>query len=150
MEFKDERRLKGKTILRKFPPTKTQQQFEKDTNANIIMSNYKRGIMPKFTSQGEYVNQYDIPANLVDAYDRIDQMNDEFSKLPAHIREQFKNDPRLFVQFVSDPRNEPEFNELFGIKKKEPDIPTPTPTPTPDLAPDTKKRPQAPLKEEEA
>lgn len=130
MISKDERRLRKQVQLVKFPPTKTQQQFEKDTNMNIIMSNYKRGIMPKFMSRGAYADLYSAPESLAEAFQQISAMVEEFDKLPAHIREQFKNSPEVFVNFISDPRNEEQFKQIFGIKdRQEADKPQQQPAP---------------------
>lgn len=138
---KDERRLRKQVKLVKFPPTKTQQQFEKDTNMNIIMSNYKRGIPPKFMSRGQYADLYNAPESLAEAFQQVSAMVEEFEKLPAHIREQFKNSPEVFVNFISDPRNEAEFKEIFGIKEQPPADPV---VKEPILAPETSKKSKKP------
>ena len=137
--FKDERRLRGKATLVTFPPTKTQQQFEKDANINIIMSNYKKGILPEFINKDKGISAdlYAQPQDLVEAYDRLEVMKESFGKLPAHVREKFRNSPRLFVEFVGDPANKQEVMDLFGIR-----VPAPAPAPEPAPKP-TKKSAKA-------
>ena len=49
---------------------------------------------------------------LYDAMNIVAQANTMFEELPATVRDKFKNDPGLFLDFVQDPKNGPEMVEL--------------------------------------
>lgn len=87
---------------------RTKQSFKEECDINRIMSQYlKTGVV-------DFVNKhapqyYDVTGvEYQDAMNIVAQSQTMFAELPAKLREQFENDPALFLDFVSDPENRPE------------------------------------------
>ena len=85
----------------------TQQHMAAECDINNILDNWeKNGVLPTHVNQavGEYldigeVGDYQTSLNIVKA------AQDSFMLLPSQIRAQFDNDPGVFYNFVSDPKN---------------------------------------------
>lgn len=111
------------------------RQSDKDScDINLIMKQYDTtGRMPatinRMPQYGDYTNvtDYQTALDLVLASER------EFNGLPAHIRNEFDNDPGLLLDFVEDPANNDEAIEMGlltappGWAKPVPKTPTPSP-----------------------
>lgn len=92
-------------------PHATKQSFRDDTDVNKIMSKFQRtGIL-------SHVNKYsgmygEIPAlDFQEAQNLIIRARQMFADLPSAIRSRFK-DPGEFLEFVQDPKNQPQLEEL--------------------------------------
>ena len=78
-----------------------------------------------------------------DALNLIQEAQEMFMTLPAHVRAEFDNDPEKFLEFVHDPDNEEKMREL-GLLQKVPgeraEAPSrdeaPKPEPEPEPAPE--------------
>lgn len=83
-----------------------QQHDAADCDINNIMARYERdGVI---THVNRYQGHYGDFTGVVDyqtALHLVQDAEDCFMSLPAHIRKKFDNDPGQFLDFVSDPAN---------------------------------------------
>jgi len=99
-------------------PGKTQQSQKEEADINTIVKRFGlTGQLPSNVRVPQYgdftgVTDYQSALNAVQA------ANDAFMKYPAYIRERFKNDPALFVEFCSNPENREEAEKLGLVPKK--------------------------------
>jgi len=92
--------------------SRTQQQFGKDADVNNIMAKYRNhGVPPVLRGDAIYADissmgDYQRSLNLVLAAQQ------QFDSLSSDVRDRFKNDPALFLQFCGDPKNADEMIKL--------------------------------------
>ena len=90
----------------------TQQQFKDETDINVIVERFGvTGLLP----QAMHMPSYDDFTQVVDYHTAMNAMRaaeDSFNALPANIRERFRNDPQLLVEFCSDDANIAEARTL--------------------------------------
>lgn len=86
----------------------TQQEFKDEADINNIMARYMK------TGQIDFVNKHEPQYGDVSAVDfqtameTVAQGKSMFADLPSAIRERFKNDPSLFLEFIGDEKNAQE------------------------------------------
>lgn len=83
----------------------TKKADQARSNINNIMSKYhKTGLVPQVQAKPIYT---DLPPadNYHAAMNMVVETNQLFDSLPASIRSDFKNDPRKFLEFASNPEN---------------------------------------------
>lgn len=94
-------------------PSKTRQEFKAECDINNILAGYnKTGLV---THVNKYQGQYaDVTGNIDYqlALNAVIAGTDAFDSLPSNIRKRFENDPKLFLDFVSDPDNRNEMIRL--------------------------------------
>lgn len=94
----------------------TQQQFKEECDINEITRRFGLGAeMPnglKVPSYGDFtgIESYH------DACNAIAEAGESFDALPATLRDRFRNDPGLFVEFVLDDANREEAVKLGLIQ----------------------------------
>lgn len=124
--------------------TLTQQSHANETNINKIMARYKStGIM---THEKNNKGSYGDFSNVVtyqEALHKIAEAEQMFMDLPATVRQQFANDPAYFLDYVQNPVNRKNLEDMGLIEKIEPDLYGKTP-------PSSTAPAQQSLKEEEA
>ena len=100
-------------------PSKTQQQFKKDCDVNVIIKKYRQGHAITHISkhEGGYGDFTEI-SSYQDALDKVITLNQEFSRLPSEIRTRFNNDPGRLIDFINDERNTDEAIRLGLLEKK--------------------------------
>jgi len=86
-----------------------------DRTGIITLVNEAKAMYGDFTST---VNEYQQALNLT-----INAQN-SFQQLPSLIREKFRNDPGVFLEFATDPKNLPQMREM-GLAHPAPEAPTP-------------------------
>lgn len=86
---------------------KTKQSFKDECDINRIMKKYDQtGVIDHLSkNQPVYSEMFITPKNAYDAIERVQNAQEVFEKLPARIRDAFKNDPGTFYNFASDPKN---------------------------------------------
>jgi phage internal scaffolding protein len=95
----------------------TQQHFERETNINSIVSRYqKTGVLP--TALIREVQFGEVGPDLVQSLNKIKEAKEQFQTLPAKIREEFKNDPDVFMAFLADPHNFEKAKSLGIVEEK--------------------------------
>lgn len=115
----------------------TKQQFKKECDINHILKRYKKtGIIDHVKQSSiSYLDLTDVPT-FHEALNIVHSANDAFMSLPSVLRNKFKNDPSLFLDFVSDPKNESEMRELGLLEPVRPvavDSPPPADDPEPPV-----------------
>lgn len=121
--------LNGKPVTVFTKPSKTQPQFARDLDMNVIVKKYARGIMPPLRGGGQYLDNTVLPQDYQQAMDTVLRAQDAFSRLPAAIRDRFANRPELMLEFLKDPNNKAEGQKLGlvtpdPVPEKEPSEPT--------------------------
>jgi len=108
-------------------PSRTQQQFKDQCDVNKIIAKFKRtGSVThlKNVQEGVYADLSQLPS-LQEAENAVIAAQQAFEAVPALTRQRFGNDPKLFVDFLSDPKNDEEAIKM-GLKVK---VKTPDPDP---------------------
>lgn len=83
-------------------PSMTKQEFKNDVNMNSIMKRYRStGILPVSNAKavfGDFSKVYDYQT----AVQKVMEIDEEFLKLPSHVRERYGNNPDMFMQAISN------------------------------------------------
>lgn len=112
--------------------SRTVQSDAKEADINFIVKRF--GITGELPQQLPYVTNLDLvdaPQDYMGAMAVLQKAQEQFMAMPADVRAEFKNDPGLFMDFVSDPGNLDRMREL-GLavpKKVEPAPVEPAPEP---------------------
>ncbi len=94
-----------------------EQTHAKLVDINSIVRKYKKtGQLPALTEPGHYGN-FHLADDFHDAQNRILLAEDLFMALPSEVRKRFDNDPGEFLEFVNDPENLEEAQELGLLEK---------------------------------
>jgi len=114
-------------------PSMTHQSFKRECDINTIMAKYqKTGLVDHVAHhQGDYSDLTDVPT-YHDAMNKIISANQSFSTLPSSIRKKFSNDPAEFLDFVSNPENVEEMQNMGLLPPSPPDLPPVADTPPPE------------------
>lgn len=107
--------------------TRTQQQFQDQTDINKIMEQYvKTGTLTHIrnATEGVYADLSNLPS-YEEAMRTIIAADDAFKDIPAPVRQRFGNDPQQLMDFLNEPKNHDEAIEL-GLMTKQP-APKPDP-----------------------
>lgn len=103
--------------------SRTKQSMRDETDINNVIKRFTQGGM--LTYVNEKSPQYIDVAEMVDyrsALDHVRETDKFFAGLPSKVRTRFNNDAAQFLDFMSDPANEPEAREL-GLAKELPKEP---------------------------
>lgn len=113
-----------------FPPTKAQQQFKDETDANLIVARHNKNLhREKFNADPEMYRNLSKQPTYFEALNIIREADSAFQALPSKTRALFENDPDKLLQFVHDPKKYDEGVQL-GIFKPKPPKNDPSPQPT--------------------
>jgi len=99
------------------PKSMTQQHFKSECDINTILKKYRKsGLL-------EHVNQYagkyeDLsePTDYQTALNIVISAQASFDSLPSYIRKKFDNDPSQFLDFVNNPDNLEEMENMGLIQ----------------------------------
>ncbi len=143
-KFKVKPRTPGKrkaVKLKMYGKSVTKQSFKDDCDINLIMAKFvKTGVLDHQRTHGaEY--GFASSDDFRDSMEIISKAQTMFEELPSHLRNQFDNDPAEFLDFVQDPENLAEMQEM-GLATKTLN------TPEPSLAKPPLKTSQQPPKEQ--
>lgn len=114
-------------------PSLTKQAFKDECDVNLIVASFDTtGVLPASQQGGAIMPQFGdfsgIP-DLASTYSTIYDAKAKFDVLPLSIRERFNYDPKLFFDFVGNPKNLDEMIRLgIAVKREEPK-PEPVVTP---------------------
>lgn len=110
------------------------QEFAAECDINTIMEKYQTtGALPANVREPVYYDFTEMPDNLMDALDRLDEAQRAFMSLPAKVRAEFDNSAHAFVGFASDPANLDQMR-AWGLAPPAPSQ-EPVYTPVPPAAP---------------
>lgn len=91
----------------------THQEFYEDTKTENIINKYVRiGANPYLpASVGQFLDTTTI-SDFQTNMERFRAVSEYFESLPSDIRLRFRNDPKFFAQFASNPENKNALQEL--------------------------------------
>lgn len=130
--------------------TRTQQQFQDQTDINKIMEQYvKTGTITHIrnATEGVYADLSNLPS-YEEAMRTIIKAEQAFKDIPAPIRQRFGNDPQQLMNFLSNPENENEAVKLGLMVRKPQPKPDPVLEQLQTIASNTKIKKKAPSTEE--
>lgn len=94
----------------------TEQAHRDEVNINTIVRKYHRtGFMPTYGNMPTY-GDFSETGTYQEALDQCRAAEQQFMTLPSPIRKRFRNDPGELIQFLSDPENAVEAQELGLVK----------------------------------
>jgi len=98
--------------LSDFGPGKTIQSQKEEADINTIVKRFGiSGMLP--TNVRTPLNiDFDQSFDFQSAMNLINDAQRAFMEMPADVRQRFGNDPGLFVDFASDPKNQDEARKL--------------------------------------
>jgi hypothetical protein len=107
-------------------PSLTRQEFAAECDINTIMERYETTGTINHVARTEplYLDYTAVPRDLASAMDFMRGASQEFMRLPAHVRREFDNDPKLFVDYAADPKNVDRMRE-WDLAKKPQEAPSP-------------------------
>lgn len=97
--------------------SRTKQSFKEECDINVIMRRYEAtGILPGAldASQMRYLDC--TGADFQEAQLLVAGARTLFAELPARIRERFMNDPQRMLEFVENPKNREEAQQMGLVK----------------------------------
>ncbi len=101
--------------------SKAIQSFAKEVNINNIIKRYKKtGILvDPLTGNARvpFFGDFSSGADLLEVQSKIAKVKETFACLPADVRDRFKNDPSVMLDFVNDPKNLVEAVKLGLLPK---------------------------------
>lgn len=101
--------------------SRVQQQFKDQCDIRQIMAKCRAAGTRPIRLDGALAKYGDF-SNAVDyqeAVSRVAAANSLFEQLPGKVRRRFENDPALMVEFLADPENREEAEELGLVAKKD-------------------------------
>jgi phage internal scaffolding protein len=122
----------------------TEQCHLPECKIQNIMAKYEKTNMLNHVAahQGSYMDVISAP-DFVEAQRMLAEANSMFESIPSKIREDFGNDPALFLEFIQDPKNKEKMEEYgFDVSHLPSEgslVSTPTPTPTSSEEPTSKE-----------
>lgn len=90
--------------------TQQHQKAECDIN-NIVAKAEKTGIINRINKEARY-GDFSNGLEYSEMMERISHAKEDFMSLPSNIRARFKNSPRQLIDFLNDPENKAEAQEL--------------------------------------
>jgi len=95
-------------------PSKTKQEFGKESNINYIMDRYaKTGQLPVGVQRVQPVfADVSTIGDFSDVLRRVTAAKEAFAQLPANVRARFHNQPHELVEFLQDGSNRDEAVKL--------------------------------------
>lgn len=98
-------------------PSLAQQHFKQSTDINNIMAKVRKGKAtlpdPGQLIVGDFTNTPDLHEIMA----KTNQVKEAFMRLPAEVRNRFRNDPQRFIDYMSDKDKHEEQVEL-GLRIK--------------------------------
>lgn len=102
---------------------RVEQAHGNEQNINTIMKKYRiTGVLPDPVLPGVY-GDFSGAEDFHTAQDKLIKAKNMFMALPSDLRTTFKNDPGLFLNFVNDPANRAEAQEMGLIPSDDPPKP---------------------------
>jgi len=87
-------------------PSKTQQQFLAETDANQIMKKYNKSLyLEAFNTDPSMYSNLASKKDFFESQQILTQAHQAFQMLPSEVRKKFENDPAKMVAFVHDQKN---------------------------------------------
>lgn len=91
----------------------TKQEFAQESNINNIMRRYQSlGLNPHMDPSGLPDGDFSNVTDYHSAMNALLAAQESFNQLPSQVRKKFANDPGVFLDFMSDPKNKDEAEKL--------------------------------------
>lgn len=98
--------------------SRTRQSFNAETNINNIMSRFeKTGIIEHLNQHNGTYGDFSTVSDYHSALNQVIEAQDSFNSLPSKIRAKFNNDPGKFLDFMTNPDNLEELQQMGLIPK---------------------------------
>jgi phage internal scaffolding protein len=95
----------------------TQQSHAAAADVRNIIKQYDRtGLIANVNKGVAQYGDYSEINEYAEALNMVREANESFQQIPSHIREQFGNNPGVFFEFATDPKNKEKMIEL-GLAK---------------------------------
>jgi len=123
---------------------RTKQSFKDETDVNKLIEKHTR--MGTLSHLEQWGGQYgDLSGfDFQEAQNQMAKANSMFEALPSSVRNQFRNDPERFFNFVNDPENADDLAKKLPELAKRGSRPLPTPAEAEDPAPAPEPAPEPP------
>ena len=90
----------------------TKQSFKDECNINKIMDKFQRtGVIQHYAAHAPTYGDAS-PIEYLDALQTIATANEMFDDLPSSVRKRFNNNPEEFLEFVQNPSNLEECQQM--------------------------------------
>lgn len=106
-----------------FPDASRTKQADKDScDINQIMKRFeKTGVLPEMIKGNPQYGDFSSGLSYQESLNIVMHAQEQFNALSARVRERFGNDPKVFLDFATDPVNGPEMVKLgLAVAKKAP------------------------------
>lgn len=97
----------------------TRQSFKEECDINLMMAKFQRTgqlthVRESLGTYGDYSNVDDYQS----ALNNVKAAESAFAAMPANIRDRFQNDAAQFLEFMDNPDNQDEAEDLGLVKSK--------------------------------
>lgn len=109
----------SKPVTLNYTDSKTKQSFKDECDINNILKKFRLDeiIEAQKHSPDLYQDVSDV-AEFHEAQNVIVRAKEQFEALPSYVRETFRNDPALFLEFASEPKNIDAMGEMgLAVKR---------------------------------
>lgn len=96
----------------------TEQSHRQEVNINTIVARARKGILPRGTGVMPNYGDFSSGMDYHEAQNKIVDAKRDFMRMPADIRKRFGNDPANMIDFLGNPDNREEAEELGLIAPK--------------------------------
>ena len=112
-------------------PSRTKQSFAAECDIKKIVAKFaKTGMIRHLNAKAPFYGDVSNIVNYQESLGVVMEAQELFRGLSADIRNRFENDPQKLINFLNNPANLKEAQEL-GIVKKPPTPPVPAAPPAP-------------------
>lgn len=117
-------------------PAKTQQSQKAQCDVNLIVAQFmKTGQITHLNQRTPNYGDFSSGTTYQEALDQVSLAQDAFDELPAAIRNRMNNDPAELLDFLANPENTEEAQEMGLLPKPSAEMPPTIPDPTPETEP---------------
>ena len=103
----------------------TQQQFQRECDINfIVKQNQDTGLISHVNHRMPQFGDFGDATDFQSALNYLQEANDAFMSLDAHVRARFQNDPAQLLDFLTNPENIEEAIKLGLAVVNKPNDPT--------------------------
>ncbi len=107
---------KTKVVVDASEPVMTKQSFKQEVDMNnIIARHVKRGGVPPLPPDLSF--GFAPPYSFHEAMNLIREADNYFDQVPSELRNRFRNDPGLFIDFIENPDNRDELMDMGLIDR---------------------------------
>ncbi len=118
-------RVKSKRHFQKHDSTlKVKREFAAESKIQNIINQYKKTGQIGITNRSQPQYGFATGLDFRESMEIVIKAKENFAKIPSEIRAKFGNSPELFLNFASDPLNQPQMAEWGLIDEPDTDVST--------------------------